>query len=177
MIEGKWPIADQAARIARNRAFVDEVNARTVCAHCGAQPIEWHNPDHVRQGKQHRRIARLAGKTYSIAAIEAEIARCTPLCRRCHMAEDGRLAGFTAQAGRPKTKKPPTPCRECQQPASPLRRERCKRCYERLRNSTLTADKRQRITDARRLRYYAQTANGENVGAVKAREYRQRGGH
>jgi hypothetical protein len=69
MIEGKWPIADQAARIARNRAFVDEVNARTVCAHCGAQPIEWHNPDHVRQGKQHRRIARLAGKTYSIAAI------------------------------------------------------------------------------------------------------------
>jgi len=82
-----------AARIA-NRAFINEVNARTVCAHCGAQPIEWHNPDHVEPGRGTYRIGNMVTQPATIAAIQAEIERCTPLCRRCHMKEDGRLRIF-----------------------------------------------------------------------------------
>ncbi len=75
----------------RNLAFVAEVNAQTFCAHCGAQPIEWHNPEHVELNRRQFRIGSMAHRHYSIKAIEAEMRRCTPLCRRCHMAEDGRL--------------------------------------------------------------------------------------
>jgi len=77
---------------ARNKAFVHAINARTVCAHCGAQPVEWHNPEHVIRNRSSYRIGSLASRTVSIATIQAEMDRCTPLCRRCHMAEDGRLA-------------------------------------------------------------------------------------
>jgi hypothetical protein len=85
-----------ARQRAANRAFIAEVNARTVCAHCGAQPIEWHNPEHVEQNRQDYRISRLVQQPRSIEAIKAEMERCTPLCRRCHMAEDGRLRSFSA---------------------------------------------------------------------------------
>lgn len=88
----------QIAYRARNRAFVAEVNARTVCAHCGGQPIEWHNPEHVELNRQHFRISVLQ-HTASIATIQAEMDRCTPLCRRCHMAEDGRLEKFPPRVG------------------------------------------------------------------------------
>lgn len=81
------------AAYVRNRAFVDEINTQTVCAHCGTQPIEWHNPEHVALNRQRFRICRMV-RGRSIAAIQAEMARCTPLCRRCHMAEDGRLEAF-----------------------------------------------------------------------------------
>lgn len=78
----------------RNQAFVKEVNARTFCAHCGAQPVEWHNPDHVEKNRQTYRIGFMTRTTRSLAAIQAEMDQCTPLCRRCHMKEDGRLRGF-----------------------------------------------------------------------------------
>lgn len=78
-----------AARVrARNKAYVDAVRARTFCAECGAQPIDWHNDEHVADGK--RRIGNMV-TGYSIAAIQAEIDRCTPLCRRCHAALDRRM--------------------------------------------------------------------------------------
>ena len=86
-----------ARKRATNRAYVDSVNARTVCAHCGAQPIEWHNPEHVELNRQDWRIGRMVNLPRSIAAIQAEMDRCTPLCRRCHMAEDGRLGAFSAK--------------------------------------------------------------------------------
>src|SRR4051794_17021373 len=50
------PIAQKRAEA---RAFVTEINARTVCAHCGAQPIEWHNPEHVEQNRRHFQIGRM----------------------------------------------------------------------------------------------------------------------
>lgn len=90
-----------ARQRATNRAYIAEVNARTVCAHCGAQPIEWHNPEHVEQNRQDYRISRLVQQPRNLEVIKAELARCTPLCRRCHMAEDGRLRAFshTTQPG------------------------------------------------------------------------------
>jgi hypothetical protein len=112
----------------RAKAFVDEVNARTVCAHCGAQPIQWHNPEHVELNRKNFRISTMAVIGRSTEEIEAEMARCTPLCRRCHMAEDGRTATHIARFGR-KLKD----CDECGTPS--LRRVRglCPRCYQRLR--------------------------------------------
>lgn len=136
------------------RAYVREVNAGTVCAHCGAQPIEWHNPEHVDQNRQDYRISRLANRGAPVATIRAEMDRCTPLCRRCHMAEDGRLAAFMVHAHAPKTKTVP-PCRGCGRESKPLRRGLCGRC-----NS--------------RQRYYAKTESGENRGAVMRREYAAR---
>lgn len=88
-IGGKVESARQ--RKARNRAYIAEVNARTACAHCGSQPVEWHNPEHVELNRGRFRIGNLASSTASLDTIRAEMDRCTPLCRRCHMAEDGRL--------------------------------------------------------------------------------------
>jgi hypothetical protein len=119
--------------IARNRAFIEEINARTVCAHCGVQPIEWHNPEHVLPGRALYRISHMVRTIRAIAAIRAELDRCTPLCRRCHMKEDGRMSVFLVQARKSKTQ-PPKPCIECHQPAKPLRRQRCEQCYERHRS-------------------------------------------
>lgn len=98
------PRADKAKaakiRIDRSRTFVNQLNARTVCAHCGAQPVEWHNPEHVEKERENFRIGRMANTGASIQKIQAEVERCTPLCRRCHMIEDGRMAKFI-EAGIP----------------------------------------------------------------------------
>lgn len=124
----------KAAYRARAQAFVAEVNARTFCAHCGAQPIEWHNPDHVALGRQKYRIGEMAAAGYSTRKIEAEMVACTPLCRRCHMAEDGRLEAFADN--RPRfTPQPPKPCADCGELYKPLRRGQCNRCYLRRRRA------------------------------------------
>lgn len=114
----------------RNRAFITDLNARTVCAHCSKQPIEWHNPEHVLLGRQLHRIGKLVASTSSISTIQAEIDRCTPLCRRCHMIEDGRMRQFMVHALLPKAQ-PPKPCAECDRLYKPLRRGLCDPCYGR----------------------------------------------
>lgn len=113
-----------STRIARNRAFVDEINARTVCAHCGAQPIEWHNPEHVEQNRERFRIGHMVHRPRAIDAIAAELARCTPLCRRCHMREDGRMKNLQVGA----KVVGPSPCVKCGRVYKPLRRGLCSRC-------------------------------------------------
>lgn len=117
---------------AQNRAFVDEINARTACAHCGGQPVEWHNPEHVALHRESYRIGAMIDNQSTTAAIQEEMDRSTPLCRRCHMIEDGRMATFMAQANAPKNQ-PPKPCIDCGQPSKPLRKGRCHRCNERRR--------------------------------------------
>lgn len=51
--------------------------------------LDWHNPEHV--VRPIRRISRMVGLGASVWNIAREIACCTPLCRRCHMTEDGRI--------------------------------------------------------------------------------------
>ena len=118
-----------AQRRARNQSFVDEINRRTVCAHCGSQPIEWHNPEHVELNRQDQRISNLVWQPAAIVTIEAEMARCTPLCRRCHMREDGRAKALQEKQS---TRIPsePRPCAECGRLEKPLRRGLCGRCYD-----------------------------------------------
>lgn len=113
-------------RIVAAKAFVASVNARTLCEDCGAQPIEWHNPEH--EENHNRRIGPMMSRGESIDAIRAEMEASTPLCRRCHMRRDGRLSAL-AETTPPQ--QPAKPCSECGTPAKPLRRGLCKRCYQR----------------------------------------------
>jgi hypothetical protein len=46
----------------------------------------------------------MANGHYSLKEIAAEIALCAPLCRACHMKEDGRLANLKGH--RPETSEP-----------------------------------------------------------------------
>lgn len=102
--ERKPSKSDREKRAAAG-AFVAEVNARTFCAHCGAQPVEWHNPDHVELNRTHFRIGRMVSFGKTARSIEREMALCTPLCRRCHMKEDGRLKKFIDARGGRRPKK------------------------------------------------------------------------
>lgn len=189
-----------AKRKARNYAFVAEVNAHTVCAHCGGQPVEWHNPDHVSLNRQNFRISILVTHV-GIEAIRAEMARCTPLCRRCHMQEDGRMQRFLVigeSVRLPKgTVLPPKPCSECGRPYKPMRRGLCSSCANRLLYPPANPRRRYKKKPSTRpprecgdcgetkpimalgrcnacycrLRYYQPTESGENIGAVKRRLY------
>lgn len=139
----------QAERVSANRAFVSEVNARTTCAQCGAQPIEWHNPEHVELNRELFRIGSLVYRAKNIGEIQAEMDRCTPLCRRCHMAADGRFDTFMKQALRSKVE-PAKPCIRCERPSKPLRRGLCSRCYDRQRQPQRTQYQRARRLAAKR---------------------------
>ena len=110
-------------------AFVNEVNARTVCAECGDQPVEWHNDDHPEY--PNKRVSSLRTQGASIQRIQAEMDRCTPLCRLCHMKADGRLDALRSSQPHQKGQiyVPPQPCSDCGRPAKPLRRGRCNHCY------------------------------------------------
>lgn len=118
-------------RTTEARDFVDALNARTVCAHCGKQPIEWHNPEHVELNRKNFRISSLVARHFPIDKIQAEIARCIPLCRSCHMKEDGRMRNLTPGA----TVVPPSPCVECGRVFKPLRRGFCGPCDRKRRQA------------------------------------------
>jgi hypothetical protein len=143
--EGDERTRDAASRLDRVRAVravVDDIRGRTVCARCGAQPIDWHNDGHV--GDPLRRIAWMVNRARALAAILAEIASCEPLCRGCHMRADGRLARLIEnrprKAGDVVTE--PRPCAECGRLYKPLRMGLCAACDARRRRAT-TATRRE----------------------------------
>ena len=119
----------RAERRAIATAFLAEVNARTVCAHCGKQPVEWHNPDHVNHSNA--RVSSLRTQGASIARIKQELEVCTPLCRTCHMVEDGRMGSLRNNQPYQKGKAyvSPKPCTDCGKMTKPTRRGRCNHCY------------------------------------------------
>lgn len=122
-------------------AFVDHVTMHTLCAHCGAQPVEWHNPEHVELNRERFRISAMVQREEPIALIQAEMERCTPLCRRCHMQEDGRLARFINAGRSGRDGASPPICSECYRLVEKLRGPLCgacaKRRYRRSKNERL----------------------------------------
>lgn len=128
--KSKW----KAEKSAIARSFINEVNARTFCAHCGKQPIEWHNPEHVELGRRTFRIGNMVSYGYSLATIEAELKRCTPLCRGCHQRVDGRMDALIKRAL--DRIQPPKPCEECSRLYKPLRRGLCSKCDARRRRAS-----------------------------------------
>lgn len=70
----------------RNINYVTEKRNATVCAHCGKQPIEWHDPDGTHTStRPYKQVGFLTHSHVSIATIDTEIARCVPLCKSCHL--------------------------------------------------------------------------------------------
>lgn len=57
------------------------------------------------------------------------------LCRRCHMAVDGRAKRLAVWARTLHQPQPPKPCVKCGRPYKPLRRGLCSRCNDSLRRS------------------------------------------
>lgn len=78
--------------------YTSEIRQRTPCAECGGPMADWHNVEHLQFPE--RRVCALTSRGRPIDVIAAEIAVCTPLCRRCHMLVDGRR-----EAHRPNSKK------------------------------------------------------------------------
>ena len=77
-------------RKALAKAYVAEVRSYTFCDKCGKQSIDWHCEAHLE--KPNARVAHQVARGEPVIVIQREIDRCTPLCRGCHMREDGRLA-------------------------------------------------------------------------------------
>jgi hypothetical protein len=67
-----------------------DARAATVCANCGKQPIIWHHPDG--DGDKGRVDKFVTGGT--ITDVDAEIARCVPLCHGCHYRAHDGFRGF-----------------------------------------------------------------------------------
>ncbi len=119
-------------RIAKNRdiarTYVQSVRESTRCRNCGEQPIEWHSEAHITHTRM--RVGVRVYNGHSIATIQKEIDRCTPLCRRCHMKEDGRLERLLKNCPRQKgVEIPAKNCRICGTAFKPLRNGRCRACY------------------------------------------------
>jgi hypothetical protein len=69
--------------------YIQELKARLFCTHCRAPNAILHHPDcdgHL------GRIGDIpADAPNLIARLDAEVARCVPLCRSCHSKEHERL--------------------------------------------------------------------------------------
>jgi len=127
--------------VAASCKFVDELRARTFCAKCGKQPIEWH---HKNPAPGDRWIAHLRIQGATIRRIEEELLKCEPLCRKCHMGDDGRLQRLTTNPIQPR-KKGQTyveakPCVICKTVVKITRGDKCRSCYDGIRRGTMLPD-------------------------------------
>ena len=110
---------------------IDELRSQTHCKTCGKQPIEWHGEHHPKEPRL--RISNMVDLGYRLEDVLAEVSRCEPLCRSCHMKEDGRtkaLIDAASLANKGKSKVALRPCSQCGT-LSLLRKGLCKRCYHR----------------------------------------------
>jgi hypothetical protein len=115
------------------KAAIKALRNATRCFDCGGQPIEWHAEHHNVNPRQ--RISTMVRDGCGLNEVMAEINRCEPLCRRCHMKADGRLEKFAKViSGARGRKTPSTICMNCGQLCKPPRKGRCSRCYDHLRN-------------------------------------------
>src|SRR5216684_9067015 len=80
--------------------YVNKRRLELSCRHCGLKyvsyklqpwaPIIWHHPNSDGDRGRVGRLIRTAGAT--IEDIDAEIARCVPLCYKCHAIEHVRMS-------------------------------------------------------------------------------------
>jgi len=116
------------------RQIVTLIREQTHCARCGAQPIDWHRFGHVNEPEL--RLGRWHGSD-DLTVLLAEIEVCTPLCRRHHMATDGRAEDWHQHS--PRHQRIEGLCAECQYEDHPLfARGLCRRCYYRFHHLVRT---------------------------------------
>ena len=72
----------------RIRVYVAQKRTEAVCG-CGSKDrIHFH---HVKEdGTQKTKLSAAASSLWSLARIDAELAKCIPLCHSCHMEEHAR---------------------------------------------------------------------------------------
>lgn len=99
-----------AARPETKRARAQRRYALVACEACGAPATDRHHRNGDTGNNEPSNVARL--------------------CRRCHMAADGRLATFLSTSASLRGPQPPKPCANCGRPAKPLRRGLCHACNE-----------------------------------------------
>jgi hypothetical protein len=119
--------ATKEAGRARARSMYEIIN----CEKCGKPAVDRHHKD---------------GNT-----LNNKPSNIIPLCRRCHMKEDGRLERFKKS---PRNKKSPKPCVNCSRVVKVTRHGRCSKCSEYLRKNEVEwtkerAEKRGRHTPDR----------------------------
>ena len=102
----RHPDRVQATRRAtklRIRAYIAKLRDAAKCAFCGSSDrIDWHHPDE--DGTTKNRLGNAARDKWSYERIDAEIARCVPLCHIHHAREHAlsrRAAGFQPTEVRP----------------------------------------------------------------------------
>ena len=87
----------------RIREYIAKLRAAAKCAFCGSSDrIEWHHPEE--DGTPKNRLGNAARDQWSHERIDAEIARCVPLCHIHHAREHAlsrRAAGFQPTEVRP----------------------------------------------------------------------------
>lgn len=117
------------------KGYVKTLREKTPCTHCGATPIEYHHPNHPQ--KQNDRVSSLVAQSNPSRRspvpwqrILEEIQRCTPLCRSCHMKEDGRLTQLRVNTPRKKGQiiTSAQPCVCCKKLTKPMRNKMCVTC-------------------------------------------------
>lgn len=118
------------------KGYVKTLREITPCAHCGKGSIEYHHSEHPNRSND--RVSSLVAQSNPDrpspvlwARIAKEIARCTSLCRSCHMIEDGRITALLKKAPYQKGKVyvAPRPCSCCKRLYKPLRKGMCTGCY------------------------------------------------
>lgn len=118
------------------KEFLKKVRSKTYCEKCGCQPVDFHRKEHETDGNL--RVSRMAARGHPIEIIQAEIDRCSALCRSCHMKEDGRLEVLRANCPIHKgMKSEPKPCIICGVPSNPVWKEKCRHCYDAIRRGKL----------------------------------------
>jgi hypothetical protein len=119
------------------REFLAKIRAKTFCKECGRQPVDFHRQEHEVDGNL--RVSRMAARGHPIDVIQAEIDKCTALCRSCHMKEDGRLDALSLNKPRQNgvILVGPKPCIICGAPSKPTRKGKCRHCYDEIRRSKL----------------------------------------
>lgn len=108
-----WSWKGDAARADSKRGRARRRFGLGVCEDCGRPATDRHHRD----GDPGNNVS----------------ANIAPLCRRCHMAADGRLDVFRSTSASRLGPQPARPCCNCQRPSKPLRMGRCHACDEYLR--------------------------------------------
>lgn len=83
------------------KKYVDHERSKLACAHCGKPQDKWlcavilHHPDN--DGHKGR-VGDLVNACAAVEQIDAEIARCVPLCGSCHSKEHMRMSNAELEA-------------------------------------------------------------------------------
>lgn len=133
-------IPSKQERVAAARNYLLEL--ALVCDKCQKVPVQFHHVEPRRKGID-LKVSTLVERGASLTRIEEELAKCRPLCNRCHASlhakqkhADGVLRGafvkgtFYASSSNTQRTDRDRPCSDCGIITDRLRKGLCGRCYQ-----------------------------------------------